>query len=142
MRRARGNTMALYAAFILFVGVPLMAFTVDVSRLRAAQVKLMAATEAGCAAYANSVNADVWITGGQYQFASNAQVSAVSVFYLTAPPNSWLNIAPDIGNGLPMQAHCIGGTTVYPFIDMGIGEYHATAYADSKSAWASNPFTK
>jgi hypothetical protein len=54
--RSRGNTMALYAAFLVTVGIPLMAMGVDVSRVYLMKVKLRQATEAACQAYANSLD--------------------------------------------------------------------------------------
>ncbi len=140
MRRTRGNTMALYAAFILFVGVPLMALTWDISRLRAARAKLTSATEAGCAAFVNLVDADAWITGGPQQFSPNARTAALGAFYATAPPGSTLFITPSIGPGMLMKAQCTGFTMVHPFIDVGLGDYSATVYADAKAEWVSNPF--
>jgi hypothetical protein len=141
MRRTRGTTMALYAAFILFVGVPLMALTWDIGRLRAAKTKLSNAAEAGCAAYVNLVDADSWIfTQGAPKFAPNAATVALSVFYASAPPGSILFITPSIGPGNLMKAQCTANTTVHPFIDLGLGDYSATVYADAKAEWVSNPF--
>jgi hypothetical protein len=132
--------MALYAAFILFVGVPLMALTWDIGRLRAAKAKLSVAAEAGCAAFVSLPNADAWITGGESQFNPNAATAALGVFYNSAPPGSTLFITPTIGPGFLMKAHCTATTTLHPFIDLGLGDYSATVYADAKSEWVSGPF--
>jgi hypothetical protein len=142
MRRARGNTMALYAAFILLVGVPLMALTWDIGRLRAAKAKLYNAAEAGCAAFVNTLDADTWILskGSQPQFSPNARTAALSVFYASAPPGSILFITPSIGPGMLMKAQCTATTTIHPFIDVGLGNYSATVYADAKAEWVSSPF--
>jgi hypothetical protein len=142
MRRTRGNTMAFYAAFILFVGVPLMALTWDIGRLRAAQAKLSVAAEAGCAAYVSLANADAWSSGGSAQFNPNGQVAALGAFYNTAPPESTLFITPLKGAGDLLKAHCTARTTVHPFIDIGLGDYHATVYADAKADWVFGPFPK
>ena len=132
--------MALYAAFILFVGVPLMGFACDIGRLRAAQAKLSVAAEAGCAAYANLVNADVWSTGGNAEFNPNAQTAAMGAFYNTAPPGSTLFISPSHGAGDLLKAHCTARTTIHPFIDLGLGDYSATVFADAKADWVNGPF--
>lgn len=55
-KQARANSMALYAAFLVTVGLPLLAMGVDVSRVELMRVKLRAATEAACQAYANSLD--------------------------------------------------------------------------------------
>jgi hypothetical protein len=142
MRRTHGNTMALYAAFILFVGVPLMALTWDIGRLRAAQAKLSVAAEAGCAAYVSLADADTWITGGEARFNPNAQTASLVAFSNTAPPESTLFITPLKGAGDLLKAHCTARTTVHPLIDVGLGDYHAMVYADAKADWVSGPFPK
>jgi hypothetical protein len=55
-KRLRGNTMALYAVFLVTVGMPLLMLGVDVSRVELMRVKLRSATEAACQAYANSLD--------------------------------------------------------------------------------------
>jgi hypothetical protein len=55
-KRIRGNTMALYAAFLVTVGMPLLALGVDGSRVMVMKVRLRQATEAACEAYANSLD--------------------------------------------------------------------------------------
>jgi len=140
MRRARGNTMAFYAMFILLVGVPLIALTWDLGRLRGAQAKLSNAVEAGCAAYVNLANADAWSSGGPAQFNPNALIAAQGAFSNTAPPESTLFITPLNGADDLLKAHCTARTTVHPFIDIVLGDYHATAYADAKAKWVSNYF--
>jgi hypothetical protein len=142
MRRTRGSTMAFYAMFILIVGVPLMALTLDIGRLRAAQAKLSVAAEAGCAAYVNLVDADLWSSGGPAQFNPNAQIAAIGAFYNTAPPGSTLFITPLKGPGDLLKAHCTATTTLRPFIDLGLGDYHTTVSADAKSVWVNGPFSE
>ena len=118
-----------------------MALTWDIGRLRAAKTRLSNAAEAGCAAYVNLVDADSWIfTKGAPKFAPNAATTALSVFYASAPPGSILFISPRIGPGNLMKAQCTATTTVRPFIDLGLGDYHATVFADAKAEWISNPF--
>ena len=48
--------MALYAAFLVTVGIPLLAMGTDVSRVYLMKVRLRNATEAACQAYANSLD--------------------------------------------------------------------------------------
>jgi hypothetical protein len=48
--------MALYAAFLVTVGMPLLALGVDGSRVMVMKVRLRQATEAACEAYANSLD--------------------------------------------------------------------------------------
>jgi hypothetical protein len=55
-RHLRANSMALYAAFLVTVGMPLLALGVDFSRVELMRVKLRTATQAACQAYANSLD--------------------------------------------------------------------------------------
>ena len=50
MRGYNGATMALYAMFIAFVGVPLLGVTVDISRVWVKKAELSNAVEAACSA--------------------------------------------------------------------------------------------
>jgi hypothetical protein len=139
MRRARGSTMAFYAMFILMVGVPLMALTLDIGRVRRATVKLGNATEAACAAYANMMDVAAW-QNGVHQFAPGAEAHARSFFYWSAPPNAGIGFTPIIVEGHPMQVQCRASAFVVPFIDLGLGNYSVSVTADAKADWISGPF--
>lgn len=71
--------MALYAAFLVTVGLPLLALGVDVSRVELMRVKLRAATTAACQAYANSLDVQAFIFNGKIEI-SDKEGSAQRVF--------------------------------------------------------------
>jgi hypothetical protein len=84
--KRRGSTMALYAMFLVTVGVPLLAVGVDVSRVKYAGLQLVNATQAACQAYANSLDVSAFKKNEGLKFRNGYQ-NAYRVFF-TAMPSS------------------------------------------------------
>jgi hypothetical protein len=80
-RKSRANSMALYAVFLVTVGLPLLAVGVDVSRVELMRVKLRNATEAACQAYANSLDIHEFQFDNELVF-TEGYANANKVFYL------------------------------------------------------------
>jgi len=72
--------MALYAAFLVTVGLPLLALGVDVSRVELMRVKLRNATEAACQAYANSLDIQAFQLRNELKF-TDGYKNAQNVFF-------------------------------------------------------------
>jgi hypothetical protein len=69
----------LFAAFLVTVGIPLMAMGVDVSRVYLMNVRLRNATEAACQAYANSLDIRAFQMQNELKF-TKGPANAYKVF--------------------------------------------------------------
>jgi len=73
--------MALYAAFLVTVGLPLLAMGVDFSRVELMRVKLRNATTAACQAYANSLDVHAFIFEDRLEISEKSPtVTAAQIF--------------------------------------------------------------
>ncbi len=79
--------MALYAAFLVTVGLPLMAVGADVSRYYLTQVQLRNATEAACEAYANSLDIQKFRDSNELVF-TKGRTNANLVFHSVLGDNA------------------------------------------------------
>jgi hypothetical protein len=94
IHHATGATMALYASFLVLVGLPLLALTVDVTRAFLAAARLRGATEAGCLSYVRSLNTKKFIQDGETLLSGSATGKAYEVFVPFAPKGSTLEVIP------------------------------------------------
>ncbi|MBN2084213.1 MAG: hypothetical protein JW748_03245 [Anaerolineales bacterium] len=119
MKRTRrsGGVMALYAAFIGLVGVPLMALTVDGTRIWLKKAELANAVEAACSAYANTPDMQAFQDGQGVRLAPEARSEGIRLFSYNIPEGGSLtNMAytvEDKGPFLKMvTATCTGRASV------------------------------
>ncbi len=138
MRRLRGNTMAFYAAFLAICGLPLLAVTVDVSRAYLLSVRLRSATEAGCEAYANSLDIEAFKDAEGLRF-KNAYTNAYNAFNTTMGSSAGFSAFESRSNSDPQEVVivCGGGATLTPLVPL-IGHYDITASATAKTKFSTS----
>lgn len=134
LHRSNGATMALYASFLVLVGIPLLALTVDVTRAYLAAARLRGATEAGCLAYVRSLETSRFIQEGETALSGSAAGSAHEVFIPFAPKGSTLEIAPSGKDGR-VVALCTGRYSLYAIIPL-IPSYQVTSLSAAKADFA------
>ncbi|MBN1439697.1 MAG: hypothetical protein JW929_09830 [Anaerolineales bacterium] len=134
MRRERGATLALYAAFLVLVGLPLMALTVDASRAYLANVRLRGATQAGCLAYVRSLDAAHFIDTGETRLSGSAAGNAYQVFLPSAPRGATLEIVPMEKDGR-VVALCTGKLEFHGIIPV-VSVFHLKSEAAAKADFA------
>ncbi|MBN1438041.1 MAG: hypothetical protein JW929_01420 [Anaerolineales bacterium] len=133
-RRASGATMALYAAFLVLVGLPLLALTVDVTRAYLASAQLRGATTAGCLAYVRSLEMKRFIDEGETVVSGDAAGNAYQVFGPSAPEGAVLEVAPDERDGR-VVALCTGRYNLDVIIPL-IPDFEIRAEAAAKADFA------
>jgi hypothetical protein len=134
IRRARGSTMALYASFLVLVGLPLLGLTVDVSRAYLAAVRLSGATEAGCLAYVRSLDTGKFTGDGETVLSGSAAGNAYQVFLPSAPEGSRLEIAAAEKDGR-IVASCTGRNDFHSLIPL-IPVYNISSRSAAKADFA------
>jgi hypothetical protein len=134
VHRTNGATMALYASFLVLVGIPLLALTVDVTRAYLAVARLRGATEAGCLSYVRSVNTKKFIQDGETALSGFSVGSAYEVFVPFAPKGSTLEIVPTIKDER-VVALCTGRYSLDAIIPL-IPSYQITSTSAAKADFA------
>lgn len=132
--RLRGGSLALYAAFLVVAGLPLLALTVDVGRAFAANARLRGATEAGCLAYVRSLDTRKFIEEGKTELTPSAGGNANQVFVPFAPKGSTLEISSQIKDGR-VVALCVGRYSLRGLIPL-IPAYELTSRSAAKADFA------
>ena len=124
MTACRGASMALYAVFIATVGVPLLAATVDLSRVWVKKAELANAVEAACSAYANTPDAKVFLEQGRTVLGAEARSEGMRLFGYNMPEGGALTgmtYAMEESAGLAqVTATCSGSASIRPVIFAGI----------------------
>jgi hypothetical protein len=139
-KRLRGNTMALYAAFLVTVGLPLLALGVDFSRVELFRVKLRSATEAACEAYANSLDIAAFRDGEGIKL-KNAYHNAYIVFHDAMPQEASFvanETRKDDGGAEKVVIICTAGLSIHPVIPL-ISNYYISTTATSKTKFSTSP---
>jgi hypothetical protein len=124
-RRSRGVSMALYAMFLAFVGVPLLGATVDVTRVWLKKAELANAVEAACSAYANTPDTGVFKSSGNAVLGAKAQGEGYRLFGYNMPTGGSLtNMSYDVEEESPtlklIVATCSGSATIRPIVLAGL----------------------
>jgi len=120
--------MALYAAFLVTVGLPLLALGVDFSRVELMRVKLRSATEAACQAYANSLDITEFQESGELRFKDatrNAYLVFQGAMSASAAFTAFENRKSD-GGATKVVIMCTGGASIRPFIPIVPNYYIST----------------
>jgi hypothetical protein len=143
--RSRGNTMALYAAFLVTVGIPLLAMGADVSRVYLMKVKLRQATEAACQAYANSIDIVKFRDNDELVFTKGRE-NANKVFYeaLGDEASFFPSEVRDTGKDVALEGGIVVKKIVIlctgtAFVDAMVpfwGNYSITASASAKTKFS------
>lgn len=134
IHRKNGATMALYAAFLVLVGLPLLALTVDVSRAFLAAARLRGATEAGCLSYVRSLDTKKFIQNGETFLSGSSVGKAYEVFAPFAPQGSSLEVVPTTKDDR-VVALCTGRYNLDAIIPL-IPAYQITATSAAKADFA------
>lgn len=147
MRRKvlHANTMALYAAFLVTVGIPLLAMGVDASRVQLINVRLRNATQAACQAYANSLDIRAFQFNDELKF-TEGRNNANRVFFgamgstasFFASENRKTGTGYDIGGGRKVEIvviRCFGSSVVDAVVPF-FGDYTVTASASAKTKFS------
>jgi hypothetical protein len=126
--------MALYASFLVLVGVPLLALTVDVTRGYFFNVRLRNATSSACESYVRSLNTSLFVEKGETDLSPEAMGNAYEVFAQSAPGGSSLEIVPTLKNGR-VVALCTGRNSMRPIIFI-LPSYNLSSSAAAKADFA------
>jgi hypothetical protein len=134
LHRRRGNTMALYAMFIVCVGIPLLMLTVDLSRAWLASVQLRGTTLAACQAYAHSIDIRAFQTSSQIKFKGDAYAKIAYVVARSSPKNARVPLPVvqilNSGDSRVVIVRCTGTASVVRII--GFGSFTVTSSAVAK----------
>jgi hypothetical protein len=146
-KKFRANTMALYAAFLVTVGLPLMALGVDVSRVELMRVKLRSATTAACQAYANSLDPQVFIFEDRIEFSQkyptandvfNFAMGNSGTFGAVVERNSAADVVIDAKTGTTVEKvviRCFGNGFIRAMIPF-LGNYGVSETATVKTKFS------
>ena len=134
MNRMHGASMALYASFLVLVGIPLLALTVDVTSAYLAAVRLRGATQAGCLAYVRSLDTKKFIDDGETVLSGSAAGNAYEVFLPFAPEGSILEVVPMTKDDR-VVAQCTGRYELDAIIPL-IPSYEITSTSAAKADFA------
>jgi len=137
--------MALYAAFLVTVGLPLLALGVDVSRVELMRVKLRNATEAACQAYANSLDIQAFQLRNELKF-TDGYKNAQNVFTRALGNSGTFGAVEersdagktDIGSGKSVEIiviRCFGTGFVEAMIPL-VGNYAISESASAKTKFS------
>ena len=125
-RRARGVSMALYASFIGLVGIPLLAATVDVTRVWIKKAELANAVEAACSAYANTPEKRLFKQTGEFHLGGEAQAEGYLFFGYNISEGGELTemtYYPSNQDDYTYIARCSGRASVRPMIFAGVASF-------------------
>jgi hypothetical protein len=140
-RKARGSAMALYAMFIGTVCVPLLAATVDISRMWVKQAELANAVEAACSAYVNTPDTAVFIESGRTVLGAEARSEGRRLFGYNMPSGGALtgmSFAVEETPGLALvTATCSGRAGIRPVILAGLAEITVAKTVTVKAKYGS-----
>jgi hypothetical protein len=138
--KRRGNSMALYAMFLVTVGIPMLAVGVDVARVKYAGIRLANSTQAACQAYANSLDIRAFREDNEYKFTKGFE-NAYITFHRVMPPAasfSWSvekGPAAGVTNVEKYIIRCSGSMTVRAILPF-YGDYFITANATAKTKFS------
>jgi hypothetical protein len=143
MRRFRGATMALYAMFIGFVGVPLLGVTVDLTRVWVTKAELTNAVEAACSAYANTPDVDAFMEGKGVNLGPKARSEGYRLFGYNNPKGGSLTNMSFVVNEEPagftlVAATCSGTATVRPMIFAGVVSFNVVKTVTVKAKFGTS----
>ena len=111
----RGNAMAWMAIIMVFLMVPMMGLSVDVTRSMYVRTHLQAANDAACQAAADSMRVSMFLNSGVREINSSVMVShAVSVFNATLVDANQVSFAPALSLRLltPTSVECTATASV------------------------------
>jgi hypothetical protein len=143
MRRYRGATMALYAMFIAFVGLPLLGVTVDVTRVWLKKAELANAVEAACSAYVNTPDAEAFTRGEGIKLGTEARGEGSRLFGYNMPKGGALTSmdfeVKDEGAGhIIVIATCSGRASIRPIIFAGVASFEVVKTVTIKSKYGTS----
>jgi hypothetical protein len=139
-RKERGVAMALYAAFIGLVGVPLLGATVDLTQVWLKKAELANAVEAACSAYANTPDKAEFRQTGRLVLGAEARAEGYRFFGYNIPEGGQLTelkFEPSSLNGYTYVATCRGKVTVRPIILAGLVPFEVKKTVTVKVKFAS-----
>jgi hypothetical protein len=135
-RRYRGNTMALYAMFLVTVGVPILGLAVDMSRGWLYDVQLREATTAFCESYAHSIDIQYFRDNGLFKFRSDAYDTAAQNLARSSPLGAQVAVASKIsgmGDNRVVTVWCTGTVWMNPILAIFSGPIKIVENATSKA---------
>ena len=120
-----GNAMAWMAIIMVFLMVPMMGLTVDVTRSMYVRTHLQAANDAGCQAAADSMRVPVFLNSGVREINSSLMYSrAVRVFNATLIDANRVSFTPTLSLRLltPTSVECTATASVERLIPSFVPE--------------------
>ncbi len=138
--RLRGNSMALYAAFLALVGLPLLALAIDVSHAWFTRLQLIDSVEAACAAFSDNLDLAAYQENGAIRLKPAAWGDGHRFFHESAPPGAlltamYVRLDPEYHDTLVTT--CSARVSVKPMIALGIGSFEFTHTTSGKAKFGS-----
>jgi|FaiFalDrversion3_1042247.scaffolds.fasta_scaffold13028_2 uncharacterized membrane protein len=97
MVRERGYSMAWWAVILATVFVPLLALSIDITRLLYVRVRVQAASDAACEAAANTADIPAWREAGIRRIdPGKAAANAAYAFYRTVAEAGIVRYSPTL----------------------------------------------
>jgi Flp pilus assembly protein TadG len=124
-RSERGNAMAWMAIVMLFLMVPMMGLTMDVTRAMYVRTHLQAASDAGCQAAADSMQVTLFQNTGERRINGQLMVArANQVFFMTLQDATRVKFAPAVSLRLltPTSVECTATASVERLIPSVVPE--------------------
>jgi hypothetical protein len=139
-RKERGVAMALYAAFIALVGVPLLGATVDLTQVWLKKAELANAVEAACSAYVGAPDLWAFKNRGELELGAEARAEGYRFFGYNIPEGGELTemtYYPSDQNDYTYIARCSGHMSVRPIILAGLVSFELRKTVTVKVKFAS-----
>lgn len=126
MRRYRASTMGLYAMFIAFVGVPLLAATADMSIVWLRRAELSNAVDAACSAYAHTPDIPEYRRHKVLRLGPEARSEGYKYFGMNMTKDGALtgmrySVSPTFPD--TVIATCTGSASVRPIVFVGFASF-------------------
>jgi hypothetical protein len=142
-RRYAGATMALYAMFIAFVGVPLLGVTVDITRVWLKKAELANAVEAACSAYVNTPDVTAFEEGQGIKPGPDARGEGYLIFSYNMPDGGELTNmqfeVKDDGKGSTVAiSTCSGRATIRPIVFAGVASFEVVKTVTVKAKYGTS----
>jgi hypothetical protein len=122
-------------------GVPLLAATVDLTRVWLKKAELANAVEAACSAYANTPDKGHFKQTGEFRLGTEARAEGYRFFGYNVPKDgelTELTYFPSNQNGYTYIARCSGSVTIRPIIFAGIASFELRKTVTVKVKFASS----
>ena len=142
MKSERGEAMAWMAIVMVFLMVPLMGITIDITRAMYVRGHLQAASDAGCQAAADAMMVPLFMETGEQKIDAGLMVGrAGQVFNATLRDSGQVRFAPTLALRLltPTSVECTATASVARLLPSVVPEINIRVSTVSEMRARSNP---